>query len=114
MQEATEQYYVDFDSKSNICGFYVNTIHGNNIPESAIPITTELWQTYSNNSNRYKRDGDDIREKTQEEIDAEVSAQPPIPLTPDQMKIEQMKIENEQLNMSIIEIWESIIPLLPA
>lgn len=44
--------------------------------------------------------------RSQAELDAEWEARPPEPKTPEQ-------IENEQLNLSIIEIWESIIPLLP-
>ena len=68
------KYYADFDEAGNITGFYVDQIHGTNIPETAIPITTEAWQTYSAAPHRYKLDGDTIREKTADELAAELAA----------------------------------------
>lgn len=65
------QYYADFNALGNIIGFYVNDIHGDNIPELAMPITVEEWQLYSSNASLYKFDGEVIREKTVEEIEAE-------------------------------------------
>lgn len=38
-------YYADIDFETNLIkGYYVRGIHGDNIPEKAIPITEELWQ----------------------------------------------------------------------
>jgi hypothetical protein len=79
MKVKQSQYYVAFDSAGNIAGFYVDTIHGDAIPETAIPITQEQWETYSAAPHLYKLDGDMIREKTTEEIEDELAQQPPLP-----------------------------------
>jgi len=68
------QYYVAFDSAANIAGFYVDEIHGDDIPETAIPITAEQWQTYAAAPHRYKLDSGVIREKTADELAAELAA----------------------------------------
>lgn len=75
MQEQKQsQYYVNIDDTGNIAGFYVDEIHGDAIPKTAIPITEEEWQTYSAAPHRYKLDGDTIREKTADELAAELAA----------------------------------------
>lgn len=51
--------------------------------------------------------------RTQEELDVEWNSRPPAPKTAEQKKIEELTADKEQLNLSIIEIWENIIPLLP-
>ncbi|GIQ63724.1 hypothetical protein PACILC2_22920 [Paenibacillus cisolokensis] len=91
------QYYVDFYLDGNISGFYVDEIHGDAIPESAVPITIEEWQTYSTDARLYKRDGDMIRLKTPEELDEEAANQPPAPKTPEQERIEALEAENATL-----------------
>ena len=68
------QYYVVFDPAGSIVGFYVDDLHGDNIPETAIPITREQWQTYAAAPHRYKLDGSEIREKTADELAAELEA----------------------------------------
>jgi len=73
------QYYVDFDQSGNIAGFYERSIHGDAIPETAIPITEDEWRTYVSAPQLYKLDGGMIREKTQEEIEDELAQQPPLP-----------------------------------
>src|SRR5690625_1749346 len=75
------QYYADFDESGNIAGFYVDTIN-DQIPESAIPISEEDWQTYIEASWKYRLGGDGIREKTKQELDDEAAARPPAPKTP--------------------------------
>jgi len=79
MEQKQPQYYTVFDTTGNIAGFYVDEIHGDAIPKTAIPITEEEWQTYSAAPHRYKLDGDTIREKTPEEIEAERAQRPPAP-----------------------------------
>ena len=81
MQDQQPQYYVTFDAAGNIAGFYVDTIHGDAIPETAIPITVEEWQTYAAAPHLYRLDGETIREKTPEEIEAERAQRPPAPPT---------------------------------
>jgi len=68
------KYYADFDEAGNITGFYVDQIHGTNIPETAIPITQEQWETYAAAPHRYKLDSGVIREKTADELAAELAA----------------------------------------
>lgn len=75
MQEQKQsQYYVNIDDTGNIAGFYVDTIHGDNIPEGAIPITQEQWEAYASAPHRYKLDSGVIREKTADELAAELAA----------------------------------------
>ncbi len=87
------QYYADFDDSGNIAGFYVDEIHGNNIPESAIPIDEADWLTYSADAAKFKRDGDVIREKTAEELESERAARPPR----EPSRVEVLEAENATL-----------------
>lgn len=73
MTDMVPQYYVVFDEAGNISGFYVDSIH-TEIPGTAIPITVEQWQTYSAAPHRYKLDESEIREKTADELAAELAA----------------------------------------
>ncbi|MEC0167849.1 hypothetical protein [Paenibacillus graminis] len=73
------QYYVDFASDGNITGFYVDTIHGEDIPESALPIDTEDWHKLSQDAGQYKLDGNEIRKKTAEELAGEQASMPALP-----------------------------------
>lgn len=41
-----EKYYSTFDGNGFRTGSYVRSIHGENIPESAIPLTTDEWKLY--------------------------------------------------------------------
>lgn len=100
MQEPTlPQYYVDTDESGEIIGFYVDAIHGENIPETAIPITIGEWQTYSADASLYKRDGDAIRAKTQAELDAELAARPPAPKS----RTELLEEENALLALELAQ-----------
>lgn len=103
------QYYVDFNKRGSITGFYVNEIHGENIPEAAIPITFEQWQTYSASANLYKLDGDTIRLKTQTELDAEAATLPPAPKSPEQQRIEQLEADNVSLMTAMADMYEQLI-----
>jgi hypothetical protein len=93
------QYYVDFDQSGTIAGFYVDTIHGDAIPETAIPITVEEWQTYAAAPHLYKLDNGVIREKTPEEIEAERAQRPPEPPT-----LEQRLQATEQALLALMEV----------
>ena len=73
MDTKQPQYYVNIDENGSIAGFYVDTIH-DAIPEGAIPITQEQWETYAAAPHRYKLDGEAIREKTADELAAELAA----------------------------------------
>jgi len=68
------RYYVDVNNDGCISGFYVDEIHGAAIPDTAIPITQEQWETYAAAPHRYKLDGEAIREKTADELAAELAA----------------------------------------
>jgi hypothetical protein len=92
------QYYADFDNAGNIVGFYVDHIHSN-IPKTAIPITEEDWRVYSVAPHMFKRDGDIIREKTQEEIDAEQAQRPPAPKS----RVELLEEENALLALELAQ-----------
>jgi len=93
------RYYVDVNNDGCISGFYVDEIHGDNIPETAIPITIEEWQTYAADPNKYKLDGGIIREKTQEELDAELAARPPAPKS----RTELLEEENALLALELAQ-----------
>lgn len=81
------QYYADFDEMGNIVGFYVDEIH-DEIPDTAVPIIYDEWQTYLTNTSKWKLDGDAIREKTQEEIaEAEANRPPSPPREPTETEI---------------------------
>lgn len=41
-----EKYYSTFDKNGIRTGSYVKSIHGENIPESAISLTTDEWKLY--------------------------------------------------------------------
>lgn len=73
------QYYVLFDGAGNVIAFYTSEINGENIPTEAKEITDSQWSEYIAASHLYKLDGELIRKKTQEEVDAETAAQPPRP-----------------------------------
>lgn len=120
--EQQPQYYADFDESGNIAAFYVDDIHGNNIPKSAIPITYDEWQMYLTDSSRWKLDGDVIREKTQEEIDEEIANRtPPPPREPTETEILgerlfdgeteliQTKTENEMLGKTLFELQTDLM-----
>jgi len=98
-QPKQPQYYVTFTDTGNITGFYVNEIHGDNIPETAIPITEDEWRTYVAAPHRYKLDGDTIREKTPEEIEAERAQQPPSPKS----QVEVLEEENALLALELAQ-----------
>jgi len=93
------QHYADFDESGNISGFYVDAIHGDAIPETAIPITTEAWQTYVAAPHLYKLDNGVIREKTPEEIEAERAQQPPSPKS----QVEVLEEENALLALELAQ-----------
>jgi hypothetical protein len=98
MEQKQPQYYTVFDTTGNISGFYVDTIH-DDIPASAVPITVEQWQTYSAAPHRYKMDGDTIREKTPEEIEAERASRPPGPKS----RMELLEEENALLALELAQ-----------
>jgi len=98
VKKMQEQYYVEFDETGNISGFYVDTIHVD-IPASAVPITQEQWETYSAAPHRYKLDGETIREKTQQEIDDEIAARPPVPKS----RTELLEEENALLALELAQ-----------
>lgn len=86
------QYYTNFDSSGNVSGFYYNLIHGDNIPETARPITPEEWQLYTQNSGLYILDGEMIREKTEKELAAEVIEQQTTQLTSEQQRLADIEL----------------------
>lgn len=91
------QHYAEFDESGNLCAFYINTIHKDAIPEHAIPISEEDWRLYNENGTwKYKLDNGIIREKTQEELDAEAANLPPLPPSPEE-RITQLEAENAEL-----------------
>lgn len=91
------QYYATFDDNGNISAFYVDIIHGDNIPKVAMPISTEEWQHFNDiGAYRFKLDGGAIREKTKDELDEEVANQPPLPPTPEE-RIGQLEEVNAEL-----------------
>ncbi|GIP35517.1 hypothetical protein [Paenibacillus sp. J2TS4] len=116
------QYYADFDDFGNIVAFYVDEIHGDSIPDTAIPITYGEWQMYLTDTSRYKLDGDTIREKTQEEIDEEIANRPPSPprkpteteilgeqLFDTQTELIQTKKENETLGRQLFDLQTDLM-----
>jgi hypothetical protein len=92
------QYYVVFDGQGNIEGFY-DTALSAAIPETAIPISPEQWETYAAAPHRYKLDGETIREKTQQEIDDEIAARPPVPKS----RTELLEEENALLALELAQ-----------
>jgi hypothetical protein len=99
MREKQPQYYVDFDQSGNIAGFYVDEIHGDAIPKTAIPITEEEWQAYAAAPHLYRLDGETIREKTPEEIEAERAQRPPAPKS----QVEVLEEENALLALELAQ-----------
>jgi len=98
LEEKQPQYYADFQPNGNFAGFYVDELH-DTIPETAVPISVEEWRTYSAAPHLYKRDGDTIRLKTQEELDEEAAKQPPAPKTPEQQRIEALESAIAELTL---------------
>lgn len=115
------QHYADTDEDGNIIGFYVDQIHGDNIPEMAIPITFEEWQAYIQGAHLYKRDGDVIREKTQQELDDEAAARPappPIPtdvlgqeIVEKELQILDLQAQNAALGSTIVNLELRLLAL---
>lgn len=95
------QYYADVDDSGNIVGFYVDQIHGI-IPETAVEIAEELWQQIGGNTWRYKWDGSQIREKTQQEL-ADERANQPAPQPTPQERIEVLEDENALLALELAQ-----------
>lgn len=109
------QFYVEFNPDGNIRTFYNDEIHGENIPEEAIPITFEQWQSYTANAYLYRKnesEGDPARLKTQEELDADVIIQPPAEKTPDQIRVEELEAQIAEMNLSQIEFMTTILQTL--
>jgi len=114
------QYFVDFKGDGNIAGFYIDEIH-QNIPKSAVPITIEEWQEYSADASRYKLDGETIRAKTQEELDAEWAARPPAPpseleiigeqLVQRELEALELRTENQMLGQQIVDLELRLLAL---
>jgi len=96
------QYYVVFDDQGNIEGFYDATLSAA-IPEAAVPITPEQYEAYSAAPHRYKLDGDTIREKTPEEIEAERAQRPPAPPT-----LQQRVEAAEQALIALMEAMSDV------
>ena len=99
VKKMQEHYYVEFDETGNIAGFYVDTIHGDAIPETAIPITVEQWQAYAAAPHLYRLDCETIREKTPEEIEAERAQRPPAPKS----RMELLEEENALLAFELAQ-----------
>ncbi|MFD0712858.1 hypothetical protein [Paenibacillus sp. GCM10027626] len=100
------QYYVDFPANLPIPIFYSNEFNGENIPESAIPITDEQWQEYVAAAHLYRldEDGKSIRLKTRKELDDEAAARQPAPKTPEQQQIEALEAENADLKSRLGDV----------
>jgi hypothetical protein len=96
------QYFVTFDGTGNIAGFYVDTIHVD-IPASAVPITVEQWQAYAAAPHLYRLDGETIREKTPEEIEAERAQRTPAPPT-----LQQRVEAAEQALIALMEAMSDV------
>lgn len=120
-EQALPQYYVDTDEFGSIVGFYVDTIHGENIPETAMTITIEEWQTYSADASLYKRDGETIRAKTQQELDDEAAARPVPPphpmdvlgqqLVEKELQILDLQAQNNMLGGSLVAMELRLLAL---
>lgn len=108
------QYYADFDEAGNITAFYVDEIHGDSIPETAIPITFDEWQTFLQDASKWKLDSDTIREKTQEELAEEEANRPPSPksdieflgeqLVEKEIQIMSLQNDNEFLGQQVVDL----------
>lgn len=118
------QYYAAFDETGNIAAFYVDEIHGDSIPDTAIPITIREWQTFLQETSKWKLDGDTIREKTQEEIDEEIANRPPSPprepteleiiggqLVDRELEALELRTQNEVLGGQMVEKELQILDL---
>lgn len=104
------QYFVDINEPGDIVGCYLNEIHGDNIPATARSITVEEWRIYSVNAALYKMDGETIRKKTPEEIEAEYVEPTPDPPSPEQLRIEQLEADNLTLMMAVFDLYAMILP----
>ncbi|WP_337100928.1 hypothetical protein [Paenibacillus sp. YIM B09110] len=102
------QYYADFNESGNIAAFYVDEIHRGNIPEAALPITFEEWQTFSANANAYKLDGETIREKTEQEI-AEESTDLPLVLESTEQNVDRLENDNIATMLALAEAYETSV-----
>ncbi|MGN7381424.1 MULTISPECIES: hypothetical protein [unclassified Paenibacillus] len=113
--------YVEFDDSGNIFTFYASDVY-DEIPESAIPITFDQWQMFLTDTSRWKLDGNEIREKTQEEIDEEIANRPPPPprgpteteilgerLFDDETELIQTKMENEMLGKTLFDLQTDLM-----
>ena len=107
------QFYVKFQADGNIAGFYNDKLHGENIPAGAVPITTEDWQTYINDTRLYKLDADGvtIRLKTQQELDEEAANQPPSVKTEQQLKIEQLEASAAKSEKDTLDAMDAVFDL---
>ncbi|MBN2981975.1 MULTISPECIES: hypothetical protein [Cohnella] len=115
------KYFVDFSDDGDIAGFYVDEIHGLDIPQSALPITTEKWQVYSSNAHLYKLDGKSIRHKTQMELNEENLGRPPLPpsdfeaigeqIVNRELDVLELRYANQILNQQILELKHRIAGL---
>lgn len=100
------QYYAGHDVELNRLAFYVDEIHGDNIPDTAIPITEEEWQTYAAETWKYKVDDGIIREKTQQELDEEAANRPPAPPSLDN-RVDTLETESVNTMIGLIEVYET-------
>lgn len=116
------QYYADINQDGAIIGLYIDQIHSN-IPETAVQISEEQWQKIASDSWRYKWDGTQIREKSEQELADERANQPqpksPIQILEDenallalelalaQVRLEQM--EQEQADLLLMLVSEGVI-----
>lgn len=108
----TREFYVTFKVNGDISAFYERGIHGDTIPEDAMPITIEQWKLYITNTQLYKKDGDSIREKTQQELDDEAANQPTPDKTPEQMRIEELEAQLALQNTNNTAFIEFVLQTL--
>lgn len=120
------QFYADSDSNGNIAGFYNDDVHGENIPETAVPITEAEWQDSLMHPNKYiVLDGaltlappippglyrprfslaveGWIEGLTQEEIDAINAPKPPSL----QDQVTQLQTESVDTMLALTEVYET-------
>ncbi|MBB6730067.1 hypothetical protein [Cohnella zeiphila] len=101
------QYYLAFTDDGNIAGFYVDEIHGDNIPAGAVPITDEQWRNYNSDACLYMRDEsgrEPCRLKTQQELDDEAATMPPPPKTLEQLQLEQQQQALDDLTLAFADL----------
>lgn len=100
------QYYAHFDDIGNISGFYELTMHGDSIPDKAIPITEEEWQIYVSESWRYRINDGTIRGKNQQELDEEAANRTPAPPSLDE-RMETLETESINTMIGLTEVYET-------